>query len=174
MLTILAHRAFRVKQAPITVIRLLTTAFSSSLRLHFLPLGGRLSPSRSPSHPLSAFPYRAFVGSSGPTPAGDPLTHSELSSHPSTRKLLDWQRESPRARSVEIIKRRKWDDEEQGEWEVEVYLQDTAASEGTDLREGSLIAKGVNEVSDDALTEAAEEALDLLKLAEKKDYPPKE
>ncbi|GAA5852216.1 hypothetical protein JCM8547_006702 [Rhodosporidiobolus lusitaniae] len=125
------------------------------------------------AHFASPTLHRSFVGNSSSEPdPGDPLTPSELASHPSTKKLIDWSLASKRTgdRSVEIIKRRALADDNDGEWVVEVYLQDLAAKEGTDLKEGQLIAKAVNEHKDDALTEAAEEALDLLKLAEKTDY----
>jgi hypothetical protein len=52
---------------------------------------------------------------------------------------------------VEVVKRR--DDDEEGEWVCEVWLQDFAAAEGSELREGNLIGKGRSEFADDATTE---------------------
>ncbi|BGP17863.1 hypothetical protein JCM10213_008340 [Rhodosporidiobolus nylandii] len=116
-----------------------------------------------------ALPARAMASKSSHA-AGDTIPHSEVSSHPSTRKLLEWAREAPQSRTVEIVKHGEWNDEHPGDWTVEIYMQDVEAKEGTDLRKGSLVATAVGEAADDALAEAAGAALDLLKLAEKSDY----
>jgi hypothetical protein len=91
--------------------------------------------------------------SSSADPVGTPVPKSDLEKLPSTRRLLDWVKESPRkgSRSVEVVKRR--DDDEEGEWVCEVYLQDFAAVEGSELRAGNLVGKGRSEFADDATTE---------------------
>ncbi|GAA6035630.1 hypothetical protein JCM8097_004936 [Rhodosporidiobolus ruineniae] len=145
-----------------------------------IPLFHSLSPvlAHLPPLPTSTSP-RLFRSTAASDPLGDPLphklVHSDLASHPSTRKLLAWS-SSPSAkkgaRSVEIIHRREWDDEPSSEgedggvWRVEVWCQDLAAR-SVELQRGEVKAEAVNECVDDALTEAAEEALDLIKAAEK-------
>ncbi|GAA5833042.1 hypothetical protein JCM11251_006490 [Rhodosporidiobolus azoricus] len=166
----LSTRAFN---ATSTVLRPLFIVSLPLLHRPFPFLLHTPAPSAPLLHSPTLLQTRAFGRAYRLTPAGDLLTSSELASHPSARKLLDWQKASPSSRSVEVIKRKETYGGRQWKWEVEVYLQDARELNGTDLKDSSM-GSGVNEELDEALTKAAGEALDWLSLTGKDDYPAKQ
>ncbi|GAA5940096.1 hypothetical protein JCM10213_008329 [Rhodosporidiobolus nylandii] len=152
MLSRLTRSCLRPSSTLPVDVRAPTVACPTTLRHPVSSLKTEPGASSAAFHHFSfALPARAMASKSSRA-AGDTIPHSEVSSHPSTRKLLEWARKAPQSRTVEIVKHGEWDDEHPGDWTVKIYVQDVDAKKGTDLREGSLVATGVGEVADDALT----------------------
>ncbi|GAA6009553.1 hypothetical protein JCM10207_003824, partial [Rhodosporidiobolus poonsookiae] len=99
------------------------------------------------------------------------LDRASFASDPTTQELLQWTHDGPTGdqkgagtyRSVEVVKRKEGD----GGWKVDVYAQDAAAPADSPLKEGKLIASGEGADEQEAVKQAAEKALGVIREAGK-------